>query len=250
MLAPHADRSRGTRLHSLADVVERGRRRSTRSPRGSAPSRSCARSTTTASVRGTRSTAAGRASSGRPRPDPVPSLAVPSRHPNDVAPSGYNDPPCPTARDTSPMDPVPSRTGFGRGRGGRIGLPMADESFAHAQRTDRERVRGSPARYIGAAVYYEAETLGRLAQFFYRQAVEERTHAMMMVQYLIDVDEEVRIPDIAGPDPVRDPVAPVRMAPRAESSAWARRSTTCSSWRPAGRRVSAVPGDKRSRRSR
>jgi L-alanine-DL-glutamate epimerase-like enolase superfamily enzyme len=32
--------------------------------------------------------------------------------PNDVAPSGYNDPAVPSGMPTSPMDPVPSRTGF------------------------------------------------------------------------------------------------------------------------------------------
>ena len=29
-------------------------------------------------------------------------------------------------------------------------------------------------QYIGAAVYYDTETLPRLAAFFYRQALEER----------------------------------------------------------------------------
>jgi ferritin len=68
-------------------------------------------------------------------------------------------------------------------------------------------------QYIGAAVYYDAETLPRLAGFFYRQALEEREHAMMMVQYLLDVDEEVRIPDIKGQQTTFDTgVAPVTMA--------------------------------------
>jgi ferritin len=68
-------------------------------------------------------------------------------------------------------------------------------------------------QYIGAAVYYDVETLPRLAAFFYRQALEEREHAMMMVQYLLDVDEEVRIPDIKGQQTsFDDGVAPVKMA--------------------------------------
>jgi ferritin len=62
-------------------------------------------------------------------------------------------------------------------------------------------------------VHYDAETLPRLASFFYRQAEEERDHAMMMVQYLLDVDAEVRIPDIeAKQSRFEDDVAPVRMA--------------------------------------
>ena len=50
-------------------------------------------------------------------------------------------------------------------------------------------------------------------RFFYRQALEERSHAMMMIQYLLDVDEQVRIPDIAGVETkFADDVAPVRAA--------------------------------------
>ena len=68
-------------------------------------------------------------------------------------------------------------------------------------------------QYIGAAVHYDSETLPRLASFFYRQALEERSHAMMMVQYLIDVGEQVQIPDIKGQQTkFDDDVEPVRMA--------------------------------------
>jgi bacterioferritin B len=68
-------------------------------------------------------------------------------------------------------------------------------------------------QYIGAAVHYDAETLPRLAAFFYRQAAEERDHAMMMVRYLLDVDEEVKVPDIESKQSrFDDGAAPVRMA--------------------------------------
>ena len=36
-------------------------------------------------------------------------------------------------------------------------------------------------QYVAIAVHYDAETLPQLARFFYRQALEERDHAMMMV---------------------------------------------------------------------
>ena len=72
---------------------------------------------------------------------------------------------------------------------------------------------GASQQYVGAAVYYDAETLPRLAAFFYRQALEERDHAMMMVQYLLDTDQEVRIPDITSQQTrYDDAVSPVRMA--------------------------------------
>ncbi len=68
-------------------------------------------------------------------------------------------------------------------------------------------------QYIAAAVYYDAETLPQLAGFFYRQAVEERNHAMMMVQYLLDTEREVRIPAVEGPETsFSDIVGPVSMA--------------------------------------
>jgi ferritin len=88
-----------------------------------------------------------------------------------------------------------------------------EKSFADALNEQISNEFAAHQQYIGAAVYYEDETLPRLAHFFYRQAVEERNHAMMMVQYLIDVDEEVRIPDIeAAKTKFEDAVAPVRMA--------------------------------------
>ncbi len=68
-------------------------------------------------------------------------------------------------------------------------------------------------QYIANAVYYDAETLPRLAAFFYAQALEERNHAMMMVQYLLDADVEVTIPGVAAPESsFADVVAPVALA--------------------------------------
>jgi ferritin len=90
---------------------------------------------------------------------------------------------------------------------------MAEKSFTQALNDQISNEFSAAMQYIGAAVYYDAETLPRLAHFFYRQAAEERDHAMMMVQYLLDVDEEVRIPDIKGQQTrFDDAVAPVRMA--------------------------------------
>jgi len=68
-------------------------------------------------------------------------------------------------------------------------------------------------QYIAIAAYYDAQTLPQLAAHFYRQAVEERNHAMMMVQYLLDADEEVVIPGVDAPQTqFADAVAPVSLA--------------------------------------
>ncbi len=68
-------------------------------------------------------------------------------------------------------------------------------------------------QYVAIAVHYDAETLPQLARFFYRQALEERDHAMMMVQYLVDADERAVVPGVAAPrvDFV-DIVSPVALA--------------------------------------
>jgi bacterioferritin B len=72
---------------------------------------------------------------------------------------------------------------------------------------------GASQQYVAIAVYYDAETLPQLAAHFYRQAVEERNHAMMIVQYLLDADEAVSIPGIEAPrTEFADPVAPVALA--------------------------------------
>jgi bacterioferritin B len=90
---------------------------------------------------------------------------------------------------------------------------MAEKSFADALNEQISNEFAASQQYVGAAVYYDAETLPRLAAFFYRQAVEERNHAMIIVQYLLDTNEEVRIPDInAQQTKYEDVTGPVKMA--------------------------------------
>src|ERR1044072_10005642 len=90
---------------------------------------------------------------------------------------------------------------------------MADKSFADALNEQMPNEFGASQQYVGAAVYYDAETLPRLAGFFYRQALEEREHAMIMIRFLLDTDEQVRIPDIKAQETsYTDGVSPGRMA--------------------------------------
>lgn len=82
----------------------------------------------------------------------------------------------------------------------RLNDQIANEFAAHQQ-------------YVACAVHYEAETLPQLAGFFYRQALEERGHAMMMIQYLLDTGAEVITPGIAAPRTTfADVVEPVSLA--------------------------------------
>lgn len=68
-------------------------------------------------------------------------------------------------------------------------------------------------QYLACAVYYDALTMPRMAAFFYQQALEEREHALMMVQYLLDTDTDVVIPGVDAPrSTFADLVAPIQLA--------------------------------------
>jgi ferritin len=68
-------------------------------------------------------------------------------------------------------------------------------------------------QYVAVAVHYDTQTLPGLAAHFYRQAVEERNHAMMIVQYLIDADLDVAVPGVEAPQTsFSDTVEPVALA--------------------------------------
>ncbi len=68
-------------------------------------------------------------------------------------------------------------------------------------------------QYVAIAVHYDAQTLPQLAAHFYRQALEERNHAMMMVQYLLDADETIVVPAVEAPQTsFADVVEPVKLA--------------------------------------
>ena len=54
-------------------------------------------------------------------------------------------------------------------------------------------------QYVAAAVWYDGQTLPRLASFFYEQAKEERVHAMMMIRFLIDVGVQPVTPGVEAP---------------------------------------------------
>jgi ferritin len=68
-------------------------------------------------------------------------------------------------------------------------------------------------QYLACAIFYDAQTMPQLAAFFYAQALEERAHAMMMVQYLLDCDADVTIPQVpAAVSEFEDIVAPIALA--------------------------------------
>ena len=63
----------------------------------------------------------------------------------------------------------------------------------------QEQVRNeftASQQYIAVAVWFDDNDLPQLAAHFYRQALEERNHGMMIVQYLMDNDIKPQIPAI------------------------------------------------------
>lgn len=90
---------------------------------------------------------------------------------------------------------------------------MASEKFAAQLNEQVGHEFGAAQQYIAAAVWYDAQSLPQLAGFFYRQAVEERNHAMMMVQYLLDAGSDAVIPGVGAPQTdFKDIVEPVALA--------------------------------------
>jgi ferritin len=90
-------------------------------------------------------------------------------------------------------------------------------------------------QYVAIAVHYDAETLPQLARFFYRQALEERDHAMMMVQYLLDADADVVIPGVTAPQTAfGDIVEPVTLALQQEKNVSERINQLAATAREAG----------------
>jgi ferritin len=66
-------------------------------------------------------------------------------------------------------------------------------------------------QYIAIAVWFDNQDLPQLAKHFYQQSLEERNHAMMLVQYRLDRGVGVTIPGVAAVQndfaEVRDPIA-------------------------------------------
>lgn len=68
-------------------------------------------------------------------------------------------------------------------------------------------------QYVAVAVWYDDQDLPRLAAHFYKQSLEERNHAMMMVQYLLDNDIRPHIPGVGEVESdFKSALAPLELA--------------------------------------
>jgi ferritin len=73
---------------------------------------------------------------------------------------------------------------------------MADKSFTGLLSRQIGNEFAASQQYLAIAVWFDGQDLPRLAAHFYRQSLEERNHALMMVQYMLDRGQDVQIPAI------------------------------------------------------
>jgi bacterioferritin B len=69
--------------------------------------------------------------------------------------------------------------------------------FYELLQTQVENEFNAERQYLALAVWFDKQDLPQLAKRFYRQAVEERNHALAIAQFLIDTDHPVEIPGSA-----------------------------------------------------
>jgi ferritin len=58
---------------------------------------------------------------------------------------------------------------------------------------------GASLQYVNIASWFDSVALPVFAQHFFKQADEEREHAMKFVRYILDADGDVEIPQIPAP---------------------------------------------------
>src|SRR5690349_1936300 len=90
---------------------------------------------------------------------------------------------------------------------------MPAQSFVEALHHQIGNEFGAEQQYIACAAYYESQTLPRLASLFYKQALEERNHALMMLAFLLDRGGQIKVPGVAEPvNNFTDFIQPIALA--------------------------------------
>ena len=90
---------------------------------------------------------------------------------------------------------------------------MLSERLVEALNAQIGREFAAAHQYVAIGAYYAGETFPQLSAFFYRQAEEERAHAMKMVNFVLDRDGKVDFGAIAQPrTDFPDHVAPISAA--------------------------------------
>ena len=61
------------------------------------------------------------------------------------------------------------------------------------------REMGASLQYLAIAAHFDRQSLKQLARFFYRQADEERAHALKFLHFVVEAGGTVTLPAIAAP---------------------------------------------------
>jgi ferritin len=92
-------------------------------------------------------------------------------------------------------------------------VDMLSERLVEGFNSQIGREFAAAHQYVAIGAWYTSATFPQLAAFFYRQAEEERGHAMKMVNYLLDRDAKVDFGTIEEPrKDFADHVAPIDLA--------------------------------------
>ena len=90
---------------------------------------------------------------------------------------------------------------------------LISESLNRAMNAQIGSELGASNQYLMIASYFDSETLPELADFFFRQSDEERSHALKFVRYILDAGGKVEIPAIdAAPMIIDSAEAAAKMA--------------------------------------
>lgn len=87
---------------------------------------------------------------------------------------------------------------------------LISEQLNQAMNTQIGSELGASHQYLQVAAHFESENLPELAGFFFRQADEERMHAMKFVHYILDAGGKVMVP--AVPQPSQAAITPEQAA--------------------------------------
>ena len=76
---------------------------------------------------------------------------------------------------------------------------LASEKLISAVNKQVGNEFGASLQYVSIASHFESQALTGLARFFFRQADEERDHAMKFVRFVVDAEGHLEIPAIPAP---------------------------------------------------
>jgi ferritin len=90
---------------------------------------------------------------------------------------------------------------------------MPSERFVDALNDQIAMEFAAAHQYTAIAAYYADKTWPQLSSFFYKQADEEREHALKMVNYLLDTNAPVKMRGVDQPQTdFDDHIAPIKLA--------------------------------------